>query len=1435
MGWLAGWKHRVVVTASHAQVDADLTQFPLLLKLGTAVGTSAADVSAIFDELASDANRLKIAVTKADGTTELYVEIEKWDDANETAFLRVSKSDFVLAGASDTTLYFYYDSSHADNTTYVADAGSRTEIWDSGHEGVYHLAETGANPTLVDSTDNNNDSTTNLSDPTTSGKIDGAALYTVANKDYSIVGAAVGDGMRTVEVWFKPTANFSTTETVSQFLLARRAAGSDVGAFGVYLEEGDGKLYFFIRDSAVAFKSTASDATSWTAGTWYHVVGTIHGTTGMVLYINGVAQAATNASTQAAASNDDETYFGRYGNNDLRYFGGTLDEVRISSVVRSAAWVKACYYSAIDGVVAWGTFDHTKAIAGTAATAATTRRKTEKAVSSATVATVGAVVRAAIWAKVVAAAIVETVGTVARKAGKRLSAAVDTAGTVSRLNSLSKAISGTVGTIGSVARATAKHIADTTVDTVATVARGMVCHKLVDAATVATLATVDRVMTFAKALSTTVTAIGLSIRPITVWKHVTGTAGTVATIRPVNIWRAITATVGTISSVARKTSKHVLLATVDTIGTIWATAGQVVAGGVATAASVARKTFRHLTAVVSTVSTLSSFLYDIVYAMNQTIRHIYGRVRITYTDPYFSAGVATAADSVGDYTYTDQTVDNVTEEEYKWFSLHRNVLDGTYHPLPGDRSSSVGWWGTQLSDFVTRVFVPTYPKLTITHAARAVERLLVVGDDQLNEYPVDFTIKLYDSTDVLQYTETVTGNAAVIFSRTLSPAQTGIAKQELEITKWSRGDSVCKIAQFFTTLEETYESEDGELVTINVTEQREFTGTTIPQGNLANAEISVRLNNIDGTFDSGNTASRLYGLLLNNRAITAWLGVDLYPSGVRRWYPLGTFYSRDWSAPDSEIWAEVTGQDMLARLQSTTFSTSEVYETKTLEELAIIVMTDAGLTSADWEIDAALSAITVPYAWFDAVSHRECLRKIAAACMGQCYCNRDGKIVLEVYSAPSLNPFEYTAGNVFNIDHPLAWSQMVNYVEAQAAPRVASPEVDIVTDLETFTVPALSSVTKMHFYILSPCVDVQPPVITADPDITVSGSTAYAWGISITYANAGVGDETVTLVTVAGKPLEVVGSRVVVAQDAASIAQNGKQTLPETITSEFWQDETRAQAVADAILQTYRNPRRDIVMRARGNIAQLLGDRVKCPDSLMAGTTMHFGIVGQDIGYDGGLEIVVTAQRLGTQTAKTLTATVGTVATRSWKPVEKKGLAIAQVGAVGTVIRAALHHKAVSAVVSTVSSIHLSPIPPLPIDIGPGATDRALQGTEGHTWISETNPANHGGLITSVDLWFAVSATGVKVATFSKSGSVFTPRAVAAIGAVTAGAKRTFVVSLAVASGDYIGFYGVLGNIELDSSGGSTWLLAGADGTTGPNTYNHYGYEISIYATGETD
>jgi hypothetical protein len=354
MAWLGTYAHRVKVTASNTNVDADLTQFPLLLKLGTSVGTGANDVSFVFDELTSDANRKKIAVTDTTGDTQLYVEIEKWDDTNESAILWVSKSDWVLDHDANTELYLYYDVAQADNDTYVADVGGRTEVWDSGYEAVYHLSETGDGTAgeYIDSTSHNND-----------GRGGGGTSAYVPTK----ISAKIGDGQDfdgndyvsrgrvmtstdnyTLEAWVKP-------DSISQ---AAWFMHHGTGNNGMGLLIGNAELgasdKFTILLGGITWIETGSTFSS--TANWYHIVGQrISGTTKG--YLNGVVCANTSALTPLTPTDYFKIGSGTHGATFAPEapIDGKIDEVRISSVARSAAHIKANYYSETDALVSWGT------------------------------------------------------------------------------------------------------------------------------------------------------------------------------------------------------------------------------------------------------------------------------------------------------------------------------------------------------------------------------------------------------------------------------------------------------------------------------------------------------------------------------------------------------------------------------------------------------------------------------------------------------------------------------------------------------------------------------------------------------------------------------------------------------------------------------------------------------------------------------------------------------------------------------------------------------------------------------------------------------------------------------------------------------------------------------------------------------------------------
>jgi hypothetical protein len=141
------------------------------------------------------------------------------------------------------------------------------------------------------------------------------------------------------------------------------------------------------------------------------------------------------------------------------------------------------------------------------------------------------------------------------------------------------------------------------------------------------------------------------------------------------------------------------------------------------------------------------------------------------------------------------------------------------------------------------------------------------------------------------------------------------------------------------------------------------------------------------------------------------------------------------------------------------------------------------------------------------------------------------------------------------------------------------------------------------------------------------------------------------------------------------------------------------------------------------------------------------------------------------------------------------------------------------------------------IDIGPGATNRPTTIVPLYTELCLDNPANDTGTLTSFEMWYNTNATGVKIGTFSGSGTSYTSRDVESIGNVTSGAKRTSSgLNCSVSSGDFIGEYCSTGYLEYDTSGfAGTYWKAGDWFGAGAQTYAlGAGNTMSLYSTGTT-
>jgi len=364
-GWLSGWDKRVRITIDRNDIDTALSNFPILVHLSnSSSGRSNDDVSFIFAELQNDTNRKKIAVTESDGLTQCYVEVEKWDDVSEKAWLWIKAPS--LSNITDTALYLYYDKDHADNMVYVGDTGSTAaqNVWDASFKGVWHLNEpSGGVGTIKDSTSNNNVGTDNGS-PTfnATGLIDSAISFDGFDDYINMSNSA--------------SLQFTSSLTIEAWInLDSFGTGSDVDSV---LRKGEGNpndYQLAIHDQKLALMIEENDdaglesSASLTATTWYYLAGTWNGSLRRD-YLNG-SEDGSGSKTGNIVPDTRDIYIGGRSGTDLST--GVIDEVRASNTTRSAAWVKASYESGRDDLLDFGSeetpqnFDYVLRVNNTAA------------------------------------------------------------------------------------------------------------------------------------------------------------------------------------------------------------------------------------------------------------------------------------------------------------------------------------------------------------------------------------------------------------------------------------------------------------------------------------------------------------------------------------------------------------------------------------------------------------------------------------------------------------------------------------------------------------------------------------------------------------------------------------------------------------------------------------------------------------------------------------------------------------------------------------------------------------------------------------------------------------------------------------------------------------------------------------------------------------
>jgi len=325
--WLNGWSYRQAITVDNAGMTSTLTNFPLYVPVSP-TGNGAGIAGKVQD------GGQDIRFTSSDGTTLLPYDREGYVEAsgNVTAFFWTGVTLNADNDAdTDDTIYLYYGNAGAADGQDTQNGTN--DVWDANYKGVWHMDDASAT-TVEDETVNANDGS-KLSE---GNPVDALAFIgdgqSFDGNDYLEIADSsswdFGTGPLSISMWFK-----KTVDARGDLFNKKNADASD--DFGIMLEDGKLKVYLKI-DSVGGF--VVDNGSALTMNQWHYATLTRDGSSNMTTYLDG----APDGSGTSNANLDNDTadiWIGSNHNESMtpsELFNGLIDEVRISSVARSAAW-----------------------------------------------------------------------------------------------------------------------------------------------------------------------------------------------------------------------------------------------------------------------------------------------------------------------------------------------------------------------------------------------------------------------------------------------------------------------------------------------------------------------------------------------------------------------------------------------------------------------------------------------------------------------------------------------------------------------------------------------------------------------------------------------------------------------------------------------------------------------------------------------------------------------------------------------------------------------------------------------------------------------------------------------------------------------------------------------------------------------------------------
>lgn len=312
-----GYRKRIRINSWKVSGGANLTNFPVQLNWA-----SDNDLRTVANSgHVEHASGWDIVFTSDDGVTILNHQLEKYTAATGELIAYVNVP--TVYSATHTVIYMYYG-----KTGVWADPSS-TSTWDSNFEGVYHF-----NSSYNDNSTGGNNGT-NAGCTTPVEKFANGLNSGGANNYVQIGTTGWSTTTATFEMWGRATS-FPAAEAYFLGYTTNPAYGSRIQIYAY-----NGKLRLGL---GAAHDSKPGDIYTFSTATWYHIAVT-YNSGNYEVFVNGVSQntgtyaSLTTINTNASIDNNGHQTAG----SRTQGITGDIDEMRISSVARTAGWITTSY------------------------------------------------------------------------------------------------------------------------------------------------------------------------------------------------------------------------------------------------------------------------------------------------------------------------------------------------------------------------------------------------------------------------------------------------------------------------------------------------------------------------------------------------------------------------------------------------------------------------------------------------------------------------------------------------------------------------------------------------------------------------------------------------------------------------------------------------------------------------------------------------------------------------------------------------------------------------------------------------------------------------------------------------------------------------------------------------------------------------------------